>query len=153
MQTYEEIKEFIKTNESILNTCLADMKKINEYLTVQIKKSTPKGYSEGISYVDADTIHGGKSELRSDHIQLLLADQRHLENMIYLQEERLKKYYKARDEMETGLSKLTGLRHRVYYLHTVEGLTLQEVADKLGYTYSHISSINSEISKIINNDK
>lgn len=57
-----------------------------------------------------------------------------------------------KDKIQTNLSKCKGLEYQVYYLHTIEGMTLQEIADKLCKTVEHIRKVNSKIGKMLIND-
>lgn len=65
----------------------------------------------------------------------------------------LVKHKATKDKREYELSLCKGLQEQVYTLHTIEGLTLQEVADKLDKKHSYIMEVNAKIGKMLNNDK
>lgn len=112
-----------------------------------IKNSCPKGYSHGTSYVDADCIHGSKEELHADMIQKYIEECERYKNMIYLQEEILKGLVKTKNKVDEKLKTLKGLEYKVMYLKMVEGMNLQEIASKLGYSYQYIREIASKTYK------
>ena len=59
-----------------------------------------------------------------------------------------KKQYKGK--MEDILSKFDGIHHKVMYLRLVEGLTVEQVAEKLEYTERQIYNILGKCKKTLN---
>jgi len=99
------------------------------------------------SYLDADCIHGSKAEMRLDAWKLLIEEIGKLESMIYVQEEMLKGLYKAKQSIDDRLKGLEGLEYKITYLKYVEGLNLQQIASKLGYSYQYIREVNAKTYK------
>jgi len=49
-------------------------------------------------------------------------------------------------EILNKLDKLEGLEYKIAYKRYIEGKTLYEIADELGYSYEHIRRVSSETS-------
>lgn len=145
LEAYKDLVEMIGINEEILYTCKANLKEIRDYF---IKSEAPKGYSVATSYVDADCIHGGKSEMHLGTWQRLVEECSKLESMIYLQEEMLKNLYKVKKNTDDKLRGLEGLEYKVCYLKYVEGNNLQQISSKLGYSYQYIKEIHAKTYKL-----
>ncbi|MER2191325.1 MAG: sigma factor-like helix-turn-helix DNA-binding protein [Solibacillus sp.] len=56
-------------------------------------------------------------------------------------EDRLRAYEEIEQEIRENIDKLQGLEHKIAKLRFIEGLSYQEIADKLGYSYGHIRNI------------
>ncbi len=61
--------------------------------------------------------------------------------------DRLDKLDNTRIKIETLLSNFRGLEYRIAYLRYVEGKSLREVADELGYSYDYIRELMSKMKK------
>mgnify|MGYP003546769315 CR=1 FL=1 len=59
-------------------------------------------------------------------------------------EGRLKGYEEIEKEIRENIEKLQGLEHKVAKLRFIEGLTYEEIADKLGYSYGSIRNVVSK---------
>jgi DNA-directed RNA polymerase specialized sigma subunit len=142
MQSYKDLLELININENILSNCKENKRMIEMFL---LKQGRPAGYREATSYLDADCIRGSRAELHAEDYQKLIEEMEQLDNMIYLQEEILKNLYKTKDEIDHKLINLQGLEYKVYYMKTVKGMTLREIAATLQYSEEHIRRIHSKV--------
>lgn len=59
-------------------------------------------------------------------------------------EDRLKAYEEIEKEICENIEKLQGLEYKIAQLRFIEGLTYQEIADKLGYSYGYIRNVVSK---------
>ncbi|MER2190635.1 MAG: sigma factor-like helix-turn-helix DNA-binding protein [Solibacillus sp.] len=59
-------------------------------------------------------------------------------------EDRLKAYEEIEQEVRENIEKLQGLEYKIAKLRFIEGLSYQEIADKLGYSYGHIRNVVSK---------
>ncbi|MER2107445.1 MAG: sigma factor-like helix-turn-helix DNA-binding protein [Solibacillus sp.] len=62
-------------------------------------------------------------------------------------EDRLKAYEEIEQEISENIEKLQGLEYRIAKLRFIEGLSYQEIADKLGYSYGYIRRVVSKGNK------
>lgn len=145
--SYKDLLELIEINENILERCRINIKAL---CTHQIVEGAPAGYPGETSYVDADCIHGhgNKKEMNLDVWKKLIDEISKLESMIYLQEEMLKGLYETKEKIDNKLKGLEGLEYKVAYLKYVEGLNLQQIASKLGYSYQYIREVNAKTYKV-----
>lgn len=70
-----------------------------------------------------------------------------LENHIYIHEEAIKNMEKCRKNMEERIKRLKGIDYKVVYLRDIEGKSLVEIADELGYSYDYIKEISARNKK------
>lgn len=70
-----------------------------------------------------------------------------LESHIYLHEEAIKNMIKSKEKIEKHLEELQGLDRKVVYMRDIEGKTLKDIADKLGYSEIYIKKISARNSK------
>ncbi|GFN35800.1 RNA polymerase sigma factor sigma-70 region 4 domain-containing protein [Tepidimicrobium xylanilyticum] len=66
-----------------------------------------------------------------------------LENHIYIHEEAIRNMEKCRRKMEERIKRLEGIDKKVVYMRDIEGKTLVEIADKLGYSYDYIKEVSA----------
>lgn len=59
-------------------------------------------------------------------------------------QDRLKGYEEIEKEIRGNVEKLQGLEHKIAKLRFIEGLTYEEIADKLGYSYGYIRNVISK---------
>lgn len=59
-------------------------------------------------------------------------------------EERLVAYEEIEKEIRENIEKLQGLEYKIAKLRFIDGLSYQEVADKLGYSYGYIRNVVSK---------
>lgn len=138
---YEDLLELIGVNENIYNNCRKSYREIERFL---LNLGMPAGYPEGTSYLDADSIHGGKKELHSDHLQQLVDEMRKLESMIFLQESILESLYAARKNYLRKLKGLTGIDYKIVYKRDLEKKSLQQIADELGYSLDRVKQLSAK---------
>ncbi len=137
-QNIREINELIKLNENILERCLYSKSQIESFFRYH---SEPKGYSKGTSYIDADTIHGSKKEYHPEDYQKLIEELGRLESIIFLQTEILDNLNKLREDLINSTKELEGIEYKVVVMHNLEGKTLREISEELGYSYQYIREV------------
>ena len=71
-----------------------------------------------------------------------------LENHIYIHEEAINNMIKAKLKIEEYLKKLEGLDKKVVYMRDIEGKTLKEIADELGYSEIYIKKISARNKRV-----
>ncbi|UFH65574.1 DNA-binding response regulator [Clostridium cadaveris] len=138
----KEISELIDLNTNILRGCRESKIKIECFL---LMSGCPDGYSEGTSYLDADCIHGTRKEYHVDDYQRLVEELSRLDSMIILQEDILNNLNNIRNTLVERVKGLKGLEYKVGIKYYLEGKSLKEIADELGYSYDYIKEINSRI--------
>lgn len=57
----------------------------------------------------------------------------------------LEKYIMIRDTNERRINGFQGLQYKIAKLRYVNGMSYKEIADELGYSYSHIRNVASEL--------
>lgn len=62
-------------------------------------------------------------------------------------ETKLEHYQAIEKEIRENVEKLEGLECRIAKLHFIDGMTYQEIADKLDYSYGHIRKVVSQGNK------
>ena len=62
-------------------------------------------------------------------------------------EGRLNAYQEIEKEIRENVEKLDGLHHKIAKLRFIDGMTYQEIADKLGYSYGYIRKVVSQGNK------
>lgn len=126
--TIYDLKLSLEIEKKILNNA----NRVKERL---LQMYAPKGYSTGTSYIDADNIRSTNNQM---DLCELVAQIHQCDSMIFLQEERIKKLQKDIDEIYQMIRSMNGLNKKVHYLRLVEGKSLKEIADELGYSYGYI---------------
>lgn len=71
-----------------------------------------------------------------------------LENHIYIHEEAIKNMEKHKKTMEERIERLEGIDHKVVYLRDIQGKTLKEIADELGYSEIYIKKISARNKRV-----
>ncbi len=66
-----------------------------------------------------------------------------LEYQIYIHEEAIESMEKHRRNIEERIKKLKGIDYKVVYLRDIEGKSLIEIADELGYSYQYIKEVSA----------
>lgn len=78
-----------------------------------------------------------------------LEKQKHLLEVIDHLNQRIEELEKTREEIIQIIDKFNGLNQRILKMKYVEGLTLESIAEKLGYSYSYIKNKHAEIMRMI----
>lgn len=97
----------------------------------------PKGYGTGRSYVDADTIRGNKSMDYPDLIEAISQ----IDNKIYLHERVIEYNKNMISEIKDCINDLTGLKCKIKNMQIVQGKTLKEIANEIGYSYDYTREV------------
>ena len=66
-----------------------------------------------------------------------------IESRIYLHKETIANMEKSKKKIEEEIKKLEGLDKKVVYMRDIEGKTLKEIADELGYSYQYIKEVSA----------
>ncbi|MCR1897810.1 hypothetical protein NSA47_02255 [Irregularibacter muris] len=128
--TLKDYKEEIKIRKNLIRLAQKRRDKL-------VKLLGPKGYSSGRSYVDADNIHGDKTMDLNEVIEKISR----IDNEIYLHECDIEYNTNKIKEIEECIGGLKGLKCKVKNMQMIEGKTLKEIADELGYSYDYIREI------------
>lgn len=64
-------------------------------------------------------------------------------NHIYLHETRLKQLIKEKEYIKDMVDKLEGLDKKVVCMNKIQGKSLKQIADELGYSYQYIKEISA----------
>lgn len=67
--------------------------------------------------------------------------------------QRVDQLEKEREEIIELIDKFSGLNQKILKLKYVEGLTLESIADEIGYSYQYIKNKHAEIMRIIRFNK
>ncbi len=78
-----------------------------------------------------------------------LAKQNHLQGVISHLNQRIRELEEEREDIVTMIDKFNGLNQRILKMKYVEGLTLESIADELGYNYQYIKNKHAEIMRMI----
>lgn len=70
-----------------------------------------------------------------------------LNDRIALLETKLEHYQAIEKEIRENVEKLEGLEYKIAKLRFIDGMTYQEIADKLGYSYGYIRKVVSQGNK------
>lgn len=140
IMSYNDLIETIEIAEGILSSCENSLYKIECFFIKEKKNGCPLS-GVGTSYVDADTIHGGKPELRYDNLAEIIKEQRHLENMIFLQEGILENLNAAKVEVNERINKLEGLTEKVFYNRVIMNYSQEKTSAIINKSVRQIQNI------------
>ena len=71
-----------------------------------------------------------------------------LEHHIYIHEEVIESMIKAKAKIEEHLKNLEGIDKQVVYMRDIEGKSLKEIADELGYSEIYIKKISARNKRV-----
>ena len=71
-----------------------------------------------------------------------------IESHIYLHKEAIANMEKSKKKIEEEIKKLEGLDKKVVYMRDIEGKTLKEIADELGYSEIYIKKISARNKRV-----
>lgn len=126
----------------ILEIRIDDLAREREYLIHAMYHNAPK--FNGVVDYSKDNVQNGFVPMSLDRILERLED---INNAIDFQQEMLNKKKDTLRKIEHLLDKLEGLDYEVAYMRDMQGMSLQQIADKLGYSYNWVSKISSKIKK------
>lgn len=66
-----------------------------------------------------------------------------LESHIYLHQQAIQNMEKSKRKIEDRIKRLKGIDKRVVYMRDIEGMTLIDIAEELGYSYDYIREISA----------
>lgn len=115
----------------------------NEKEFIQKCMSTSSS-TESLDY-SSERVTGGKVKL--DMAEGLIRLQK-LDSHIHLHNETIKHYKEIIDKIKSNMKQLEGIDYKVVYLRDVEGKTLEEIADELGYSVIWIKKVSARNKKL-----
>lgn len=71
-----------------------------------------------------------------------------IENHIYLHQQAIANMEKSKKKIEEGIGKLEGLDKKVVYMRDIEGMTLADIAEELGYSEIYIKKISARNKRV-----
>ena len=138
INTYKDLLTEIEIHKIIIENAENEKKQLIKLL----HNNSPRDI-KGISY--SGMPGSGKNYISIDRI---IDSIEKCENLIYIESNILEGLEKAKLEIENRIEKFEGLHYKVAYLRDIEGMKLQEIADRLGYSLDRIKQISVEIGKI-----
>lgn len=146
IQSYKDIDRMIETHEMIIENCKMEIK----YYQMQMSATRPKD-ANGLSMDGMP--HGNLSPISLDRA---IENIEHDYNMIYLEEEAIKRLQAKKREIEEKTKEFEGLYLKVavkrYIETTADGKpkTYKMIADELGYDEGYIRHIGADIENSTN---
>ncbi|NBI08080.1 sigma factor-like helix-turn-helix DNA-binding protein [Senegalia massiliensis] len=110
-----------------------------------IQKCMSTSDSSGSLDYSSERVTGGKVKL--DMAEGLIRLQK-LDSHIHLHNETIKNYKEIIDKIKSNMKQLEGIDYKVVYLRDVEGKTLEEIADELGYSVIWIKKVSAKNKKL-----
>lgn len=119
-----------------------DMLQEEREVYIKLMKKGCPGELSGQAY--SDMPKGSRNDMSLDRIVNEISK---IDSMLYIESERLRVIERYEKEISSKLKKLEGLEYKVMYMKEIEGLSNQEIANKLGYSYQTIANMMCEIKK------
>lgn len=135
IQSYNDICSKI----AALNIWIDSLERDKKYYSKLLHGGAPKEIT-GIGYDGMP--RGSRNDMTLDRI---IESLHKCESHLYLAQEELKCKQKAQRDIEGILEKMEGLEYQVFYHRVVKRLTLEQIAEKLNYSESHIKRISANI--------
>ena len=132
-QTLREEKEYIRKRR-------AGLLKRREML---IKMNGPGEINAERSYVDADAIHGGGGPREAYNVLIEIAK---IEADLQMLDELEQNNADQLAALREAVANRDKLAEQIPILRDIEGMSLKEIADELGYTYGWVRQVASKIS-------
>jgi DNA repair ATPase RecN len=142
MIDYNSSYKDLATETDILETRIRDMEREREFLRRSMYANAP--VFNGVVDYSKDSVQNGYVPMSLDRI---LERLNKIDDSISMVQEVLKAKKDALRQVQTMIEKFEGLEYKVAYMRDMEGMRLQEIADKLGYSYDWIRKISSRIKK------
>jgi len=139
-QSYNEICIEIK----ILEECIADLRDERKLILKRMYDNSPKGV--GVVDYSAERVTGGQVAMPLDQVVYRLneIDKKIDQFVSFLEIKR-----DVRDRIDKIIQSSEDLDMRVVYMRDYKRLTLQVIADDLGYSYDHVKRISSRNKKLV----
>lgn len=136
IESYKELKEDIELIETRIEGLEVD-KKI-------LQRKLGKGPSD-VSSISYDGMPKGSPEHRD--IIYWIEEISRIESAILIDNSILENKKKTLKKMNDKINSFKGLENKIIYLREVEGRSLKDIADILGYSHDHIRRLHSKIKK------
>lgn len=146
-ENYKELCTLLDINVILLNTLKSAYRHMKEVFR---GIGLPQGYSAGTSYLDADTIHGGKEEGITS-MENAYAKLQAFPELIARQEEIVDELKKAKEDIDKLLEGDISILIKVSLLRT-KGFTQEEVAELVERSTSTIKRIDKKVKNDTKND-
>lgn len=138
IQSYKDLCEEIEAWELRVRTYQEQIKTVR-----RLGKLDGPSDISGIDY-SRDPVQSTSQIGFAEAIISLQKLQSHLE----LHTEALEKLYEKKDKLEEHIAGLEGLDQKVVYMRDIQGKSLLEIANELGYSYDYIRKISARNPKI-----
>lgn len=142
--SYKDLLNLIEIHTNIKESYEESLDKILLFLKYS---GCPDIYKTRTSFVDADSIHGSRKELRPDILQNMLNEINRTKQLIEHEDKILKSLCNTKLSVKNKLKGLQGIDYQVAYLKEVEGYNLIQISSKLNKSYDYIREISSRIKK------
>lgn len=137
LNSYNDICNGINIHETIINTMIDEIN--------IIKKMMFQGAPSDINAISYSGLPSGNfSPMSLDRLTKRIEI---LKNRLDLEKATLKKLMEQKEEIESKVNKLEGLKHKVARMRFIEGRLLADIADELGYSIDRIKQVSAEISR------
>ena len=135
IESYKDLLNLINQHEGIIAGAQEEI----DYLTKQLHTTEP----HDISSVNMDGMPKGNLSLLS--IDRCVEGIARCQHLIEIEKSQLEQLRQRQGEIKDKLDELEGLYFKVAVLRDVEGKSLTEIADYLGYSLDYIKHISAEI--------
>lgn len=135
IQSYKDLCDEIEMWKERLKTYEVQIEAIRKLA----KLDGPPSDISGIDY-SQPSVQGARQIGFEEALEMLGK----LESHIYLHQQAIANMEKSKREIEEKIKGLEGLDKRVVYMRDIEGMTLKDIAEKLGYSYDYIREISSK---------
>lgn len=138
LKKYKDLKTEIELTKDRM-----DMLKEERKIYLKLMQNGCPQEVNGQAY--SDMPKGSRNDMSLDRIVDEISK---IDNMLYIEEERLKVIEKYEKEISSKLDKLQGLHYKVYYLHEIEGKTYREIAIQLNISEQYAKDLGSEAKRM-----
>ena len=135
------------TEIEIAKTRLEYLLNQREMLVKLLDNNRPK---EIQPVIYSDMPHGSKNFISLDR---LVDGINRIDNQIYIETNLLEGMETTKTKIEEKLRGLEGIKYKIAYKKTIEGKTLQQIADELGYSIGYVKNLSMELNKERTNER
>lgn len=133
IKSYKDLCSEIKAWQYRIEAYQAEIKALK-----RLAKVHGPGEVRGIDYSQPAVQNSGQIGFEEYIIRL-----QKLESHIYLHEETIKKMIESKEKIEKCIEEIEGIDKKVVYKRDIEGKTLRDIADELGYSEIYIKKISA----------
>lgn len=137
IKTFKDLKIQKEMHESIKDTAEKNKK--------YYKRILDKSWPHGISPIELDGLpHGHANDMSLDRLIMYISK---YDSMIYIEQCIIENLEKLEEDITDRVMQLDSIDFKVVYMRDIEGMLLQEIAKKLGYTEQYIKEISARNKK------